>query len=456
MRKHFILLGTLLISTISYSQVGINTENPNVTLDVVGKATDTNSLDGIAAPRITGDQLRAKTYTLAQTGALVYVTIADTAPSGQTINVNSIGYFYFDGSVWQKVGNGVSVPVNIYNTNGSLTSARTLLLNGKVLNFTGTTQRTSWGSNGVLWQENLQSSGFSGMVVDGGNSSQLFLQQFYNGSAQIQASFNSTELSLQTSGTTVSAPIIFSTSNGGGSSVLGTEKMRITGAGNVAINTTTPTEKLDNNGITRLRTLPLSGTPNAINTTYTGTVSSSQNQTFNATRTVVADDNGVLGTVAGIPSDAGSSKVLVIANAPGTQNIEGQFTPNAAIGDFSVESLDVHNAFTNNIFTVPSNMGGVYILVMQSSNSHVSTGTATPTWHTAAYYEKSADGGSTWSTMIKDTYSNLAGTIVDNGNTLYWTGFLNANDKIRVRFSCNATTSNTVNYAGLSITKLAQ
>ena len=50
------------------------------------------------APQITGAQLRAKTYTDAQTGALVYVSEADTAPAGQTVDVTSVGYYYFNGA----------------------------------------------------------------------------------------------------------------------------------------------------------------------------------------------------------------------------------------------------------------------------------------------------------------------------------------------------------------------
>ena len=33
-------------------------------------------------------------------GAMVYVTAADTAPAGQTINVTTTGYYAFDGTVW--------------------------------------------------------------------------------------------------------------------------------------------------------------------------------------------------------------------------------------------------------------------------------------------------------------------------------------------------------------------
>lgn len=57
---------------------------------------------------------------------------------------------------------------------------------------------------------------------------------------------------------------------------------------------------------------------------------------------------------------------------------------------------------------------------------------------------------------MRHTYSNLAGTIVDNGNTVYWTGFLNAGDQLRVRLNCNSTTDNIIKNGGITITKIAQ
>ncbi|CAI8860559.1 hypothetical protein [Chryseobacterium sp. IT-36CA2] len=103
MKKKIISL--FLLSTVIWvsAQVGVNTSSPATTLDVVGKPTVTSTLDGIIPPRITGAQLRAKNYTAAQTGAVVYVTAADTAPALQTVNVTSTGLFSFDGSVWRVV-----------------------------------------------------------------------------------------------------------------------------------------------------------------------------------------------------------------------------------------------------------------------------------------------------------------------------------------------------------------
>lgn len=108
MKKKFPLLGGIIFSLQVFSQVGINTPNPQASLDVVGKPTSTNVFDGIIAPRITGAQLRAKTYTQKQQGAMVYVTAADTAPGGQTTEVTSTGYFYFDSNLnrWQKLNSG--------------------------------------------------------------------------------------------------------------------------------------------------------------------------------------------------------------------------------------------------------------------------------------------------------------------------------------------------------------
>lgn len=63
----------------------------------------------------------------------------------------------------------------------------------------------------------------------------------------------------------------------------------------VGINTASPTEILDVNGIERVRELPKHNTINAIFTKPDGTKSESKDQTFTATKMIVADANGVLG-----------------------------------------------------------------------------------------------------------------------------------------------------------------
>ena len=91
--------------SVSYGQVGINTETPNTTFDVV-RSSDETKPDGIQAPRVTYSQLVEKNnaYGTNQTGAIVYVTVAPAStvtPTGKVVNVKTVGYYFFDGSVWQ-------------------------------------------------------------------------------------------------------------------------------------------------------------------------------------------------------------------------------------------------------------------------------------------------------------------------------------------------------------------
>ncbi|MET3537437.1 hypothetical protein [Chryseobacterium limigenitum] len=105
-KKLFSIFFALLLSAIINGQVGINTPDPQATLDIVGDPSNTLKLDGVIAPRLRGAELAAKTYTAAQTGAIVYVTLAAGTLTGQVINVSAPGYYYFDGSVWKSIGSG--------------------------------------------------------------------------------------------------------------------------------------------------------------------------------------------------------------------------------------------------------------------------------------------------------------------------------------------------------------
>lgn len=136
-----LMLVCIALSSNIYSQVGINTIDPQTTLDVIGVGTSTTTPDGIIAPRITRQQLAAKsitTYAAAQTGAIVYVTDA-TLPTGtipsvaQTIEIISSGYYFFNGIIWKNINSNAQ---NIYNTNGSLTGTRVVTQGANTLAFT--------------------------------------------------------------------------------------------------------------------------------------------------------------------------------------------------------------------------------------------------------------------------------------------------------------------------------
>ncbi len=122
---------------VAYSQVGIDTEAPKATLDVVGKPSDVTKADGIIAPRLKGSELKSKDalYTADQKASLVYITeaLASADTTAKTVNVISIGYFYFDGNIWQKLNTG---------SNGASGNDWSLLGNSGTIagtNFIGTT-----------------------------------------------------------------------------------------------------------------------------------------------------------------------------------------------------------------------------------------------------------------------------------------------------------------------------
>jgi hypothetical protein len=130
MKKNKILLSVLFFtSTFAYSQegrVGINTVSPAATLDVSASPTISTRIDGLIAPRLKGTELQSKNalYTAAQDGAIVYVTEVLTATDDKTLNVTSIGYYYFDKTVgtagrWMKVANPAAAyqePWNVWET----------------------------------------------------------------------------------------------------------------------------------------------------------------------------------------------------------------------------------------------------------------------------------------------------------------------------------------------------
>lgn len=110
-KKSISILSTAILAVMFSNsinaQVGVNTITPKATLDVVGKPTDSNSLDGLIPPRITAEQLNPKTYTAEQTGALIYVTepLNTLAPTAQTALVIEKGYYLFDGTKWIPFAN---------------------------------------------------------------------------------------------------------------------------------------------------------------------------------------------------------------------------------------------------------------------------------------------------------------------------------------------------------------
>ena len=295
-----IAVGTTSIgfAQVTQQKIGNNPTliNPNAALEV--ESTD----KGILLPRV---GLTATNSFAPLSAHVAGMTVYNTATAGTEPNNVTPGYYYNDGTQWVRIAAKTDInPVNIYNANGSLTNDRRVTLNGNNLRFTSPDRDIYFDNNGRIGVEAKGANDADIYLSSGSGTdySRLDIQSFPGpgGQVNLTATGAAEQMTIATHMTTVSAPILFSTS--AGNNALGTEKMRITGTGNVGVNTPDPTEKFDNDGITRLRNLPTNGATNAINTTVDGDASAAQDQTFTATRTVVADANGVLGTVAGLPS----------------------------------------------------------------------------------------------------------------------------------------------------------
>lgn len=107
--KKFFILSLALAGITAYAQqegrVGINTEEPKATLDVVGKPDEASAADGVKLPTLTKAQLNAKTsYGAEQRGTIVYVYDASGDSNEATANVNVPCVYVFDGTVWNSLG----------------------------------------------------------------------------------------------------------------------------------------------------------------------------------------------------------------------------------------------------------------------------------------------------------------------------------------------------------------
>ncbi|WP_346983853.1 fibrinogen-like YCDxxxxGGGW domain-containing protein [Chryseobacterium sp. POE27] len=165
--KHLITMAVLFISLIIKAQVGINNTSPKATLDITAKTTGNTTAEGLIAPRLEGVDIKGKDgkYDIPQKGAIVYALSAVASPSVKTANITAEGYYYFDGSVWQKLSNS-SVPAvvvtssalnGIYKAGTAMTASNT---------FTVTLTNNSFSTATIAFStSDLALSGATGLSV---------------------------------------------------------------------------------------------------------------------------------------------------------------------------------------------------------------------------------------------------------------------------------------------------
>lgn len=319
--------GIFLFNGLIFAQVGINTPNPKTTMDVnakrdaSGNITDNTQLIGLQAPRLTRGELTANTatYGVDQKGSLVYITDISTGnTTGSRSNMDALGYYYFDGTLWQKIAGGPGA-VNIYTADGTLGANRTVTMADKTLAFTsaatsgsnhfnidGTTFSVDALANRVGIGTTSPSAILNTLNSIGGNTGDVLATGINNcgvdcsqGAARNMVIYNTNSTSSSsgsidfvsaTASTGISAATIRGIDRNVGSNFGGLsfqtrgdasgliDRLVIKSTGNVGVGTTdTPTEKLDVNGNTRIR----------------GLVNGSDAATF--PRSVVAKADGTLG-----------------------------------------------------------------------------------------------------------------------------------------------------------------
>lgn len=109
----------------SYGQVGINTNTPVSTLDILGNPSSSTVVDGLLAPRISLTALIAKDnlYTTNLAGTIVYVNDISNSVSTKTTNITSEGYYIFDGDKWYPfIQQSKTNVINVSGLNSNLSS----------------------------------------------------------------------------------------------------------------------------------------------------------------------------------------------------------------------------------------------------------------------------------------------------------------------------------------------
>ncbi|MGC5744058.1 hypothetical protein [Chryseobacterium sp. NFX27] len=316
--KKYLLPGAFLLPLFCYAQVGMNTPNPASTLDITAKnATGTTAnVDGLLVPRV--DRERAQSMTGTPVSTLIYVnSIATGTQTGTAANIDAVGYYYYNGTVWTKL----NAPVNIYTSNGTLAASRTVTTAGNQLSFTNGTNSVIIGTTGTMGLVSATGSTRGAFQANGGSAVlNMFVDN--NGATQITTAGTSTSMNINA----ISAnPVNIHTNN--------TNRMAVTGAGDVGIGTTTPQRKLHVNGALQVTNeLNVGGTTNTAGSAgTTGQILTSNGagaapawKTLNTSSGTIASANYVQGTTSlavnqGVVADVPGVTITLTVPAGTTQ-----------------------------------------------------------------------------------------------------------------------------------------
>ena len=199
-----------LLSAAAVAQVGVGTTTPGATLDVTATSLSGTTVDGMLIPRVS--RLRAQSMIGTPTSTLIYVDdVSNGTASGTTVNVTAVGFYFFNGTVWERLASGAANAWNVVGNAG---------LSGTT-NFLGTTDAVD-----LAFRRNNVASGKIGATSTGFGVNALTA-----GAAGNNAAFGTNALALSTGADNVAF--------GNGVLPAVTTGVQNTGVGNAALATTT-------------------------------------------------------------------------------------------------------------------------------------------------------------------------------------------------------------------------
>lgn len=131
MKKQLLTILAVSLSGIAFAQVGINNTTPASTLDITAKAATgtTTTPEGLLIPRV--DRERAGSMTSVPTSTMIYVNdITTGAASGTAVNIDAVGFYYYNGVAWTKMGAGSGSGASVTANNGLTLASGNLQLGG--------------------------------------------------------------------------------------------------------------------------------------------------------------------------------------------------------------------------------------------------------------------------------------------------------------------------------------
>ncbi|MGV0965809.1 hypothetical protein [Empedobacter falsenii] len=296
MKRKLTFFISVLSTSYAFSQVGVNTDNPMSTLDVSvkmnGSTIDNSQIYGLQAPRLTRAELISTSGTTSkyganQKGAIVYITDVSGTDTGgsstQRLNITTAGYYYFDGSVWVKITDSSTPTTSTepwYDNQTKLpatTNVQNIYQKGYVgIGYFDATKGTS---NETINRGSLTNA-FT-IAGTGANNDDMLIESVSTDASSGQLNFKKSRGTYAAKIDVVAedkiGEIIFNgPSNSFGNLTVrsetpttgylmlgtsGTERMRITGTGNVGIGTNAPAQKLDVSGNIRANSITNGGNP---------------------------------------------------------------------------------------------------------------------------------------------------------------------------------------------------